>query len=98
MVRNLSPKKIILASGAPKVVNTNKYGIYIPTREELLTYNRTTKDMANYLDVEELIYNDIDTVIETLKFTNPYSNLDGFETSMFFEPESSNAIRNVAMA
>ena len=81
MVRSFQPKKIIFASCAPIIRNTNQYGIYIPTQEELISYNRTEEDIRTKMGVDCLVYNDLDSIIRVLKDKNP--KIDGFEVSMF---------------
>ena len=81
IARNFGAKKIYFGSCAPIISNTNKYGINIPTKNELISYNRDESDIAEYLGVDYLIYNDLDKITQKLMEIN--SNFDGFETSMF---------------
>ena len=74
-------KKIYFGSGAPPVLYDNRYGIYIPKKNELIANNRSYDDIADIIGVNKVIYNDLNEVVNTLKQMNP--TLDGFETSMF---------------
>lgn len=81
LVRRYNARKIYFASCSPVVRNTNVYGIHIPTREELISFQSSENDIRNYLGVDHLIYNDLDDIVRELKKFNP--TLNGFEVSMF---------------
>ena len=61
--------------------NTNKYGIYIPTKEELISNKRNEEEIKKELGIDYLIYNDLDKIISELKNVN--KDIDNFEISMF---------------
>ena len=63
------------------VVGPNKYGIYIPTKEELISFERTEDEIAKDLNVEFLIYNDLGSIVHEIKQLNP--EIKDFEVSMF---------------
>ena len=81
LVRRYNARKIYFASCSPVVRNTNVYGINIPTREELISFQSSENDIRDYLGVDYLIYNDLDDIVCELKKMN--TTLDGFEISMF---------------
>lgn len=81
MVKNYGCKKIYFASCSPVIKNTNKYGIYIPTQEELISYQRNEEEIRKELQVDYLIYNDLDKIIACLKELN--NEIKNFEISMF---------------
>ena len=81
IAKNYGAKTVYFGSCSPVITNTNKYGINIPTKTELISHNRDQEDIAESLGVDYLIYNDLDKIISKLKEINPY--IDGFETSMF---------------
>lgn len=81
IARSYGAKTIYFASCAPVVKETNQYGIYIPTREELVSFERTEEQIRELINVDYLIYNDLDKITEELKTLN--CQIDGFETSMF---------------
>jgi len=81
LAKKAGSKNIYFGSGSPQILYPNKYGIYIPTREELIAVNRSDEDIADILGAQKVIYNDLYEVVNCLKKLNP--NLDGFETSMF---------------
>ncbi len=75
---------LYFASAAPPVVNSNKYGIFIETPNELIAYNKTNEEIAKEIGVSKVIYNDLNDIIEKLKLINPLIN--DFEKSMFIHP------------
>ena len=81
MIKKFDCKKVYFASCAPIIKNTNHYGIYIPTKEELISFQRTEEDIRLELGLDYLIYNDLDHIVEELKNMN--KNIFGFEVSMF---------------
>ena len=81
MIKKYGCKKIYFASCSPIIKNTNNYGIYIPTREELISFNRTEEEIKKELEVDYLIYNNLEPIIDGLKQLN--KDIDNFEISMF---------------
>ena len=80
-------KKIWIASAAPPIRYVNSLGINIPTREELIAYNRTSVEIARELNCDGVIYNDLDIICGEIKKldVNIFANgsIDGFEVSCF---------------
>ena len=81
LARDSGAKKIYFASLAPLVKYSNKYGIAIPTRKELVAYKKNDREIAEILGADYVIYNDLDDVIKICKELNPI--IDRFETSCF---------------
>ena len=82
IVKKCNPRKIIFVSCSPVIKNTNNFGIYIPTKEELIYYDsRSIEDIRKYLGVDYLFYNDLDDIVNELLKKN--KKIDGFEISMF---------------
>lgn len=81
LAKTYGAKTIYFGSCSPIIVNTNQYGINIPTKEELISFNRNEDEIAKSLGVDYLIYNDLDKIVSKLRQISP--NIDGFEISMF---------------
>jgi len=81
LARDSGAKKIYFASLAPPVKYSNKYGISIPTRKELVAYKKNDREIAEILGADCVIYNDLDDVIKICKELNPM--ISRFETSCF---------------
>lgn len=83
LAKKCNVNSIIFCSASPAVLNTNNYGIYIATCEELIAHNKTNEEIAEILGIDKIIYNDLQEITQCLKKINP--DIKGFETSMFEE-------------
>ena len=81
MARDAGAKKVFFASAAPPVRFPNVYGIDIPTRQELVAHHRTEAEIEVQLGAEHVIYNDLDDVIDAVRFFNP--NITAMDASCF---------------
>ena len=86
MIRELvQPKKLIIVSLAPPIKYENFYGIDISARSTLVAHERTSKEIAQELGADEVIYGDLDTIIKALR-KEAHKNkvyVDGYENSVF---------------
>ena len=73
--------KVYLCSGAPIINNINKYGININSKEELLFFDKNIEQVERIINVDKIIFNDVNCIIDLLKILN--SNIKGYEISMF---------------
>ena len=76
LAKQAGANKIFFASASPPVLYPNIYGIHIPTSEELVAYQRTPTEVAQYIGADYVIYNDLADVIKSCI-------LPQFETSCF---------------
>ena len=81
MAREYGANQVFFASCAPIVKDTNQYGIYIPTREELISFQRTEEEIRAHLGADYLLFHDLNTITNIIRKLNPL--IQGFETSMF---------------
>jgi amidophosphoribosyltransferase len=81
MARESGARRVFFASAAPPVRYPNVYGIDMPTREELIANGRSTEEIAFEIGADELIYQDLDALIDDVRRTNP--DVVSFETSCF---------------
>jgi amidophosphoribosyltransferase len=81
MARDSGARKVYFASAAPPVRYPNVYGIDMPTREELIASNRSDEEIAREIGCDELIYQDLDALIEDVRSVNPA--VKNFEASCF---------------
>lgn len=81
LANNCNVKSIIFSSGSPRIINTNNFGIYIPTKEELIAHNKTNDEIAKDINVKKVIYNDLFDLIECLYDMN--NKIVDCEKSMF---------------
>ena len=83
LAKNAGAENTYIASGSPKILYPNNYGIYIPCKEKLIANKRTNKEIADVLGTEKVIYNDLQDVINILKNMN--NRISDFEISMFHD-------------
>jgi amidophosphoribosyltransferase len=81
MARDAGAARVFFASAAPPVRYPNVYGIDMPTRAELLAYNRSDEEIAREIGCDALIYQDLSALVEDVKAENPA--IKDFDTSCF---------------
>src|SRR5215212_3483379 len=81
MAREAGARKVFFASAAPPVRFPNVYGIDMPSREELIANGRSNAEVAREIGCDELIYQDLDALIEDVRSVNPA--VTSFEASCF---------------
>ncbi len=81
MVREAGAKKVFFASAAPEVRYPNVYGIDMPTREELIANGRTAAEIAQEINADACIFQDLDALEQVVRRLNP--QIEGFDDSCF---------------
>ena len=81
MAREAGARKVFFASAAPPVRFANVYGIDMPTRDELIATGRSDEEIARHIGADELIYQDLDALIDDVRSVNP--QVRNFEASCF---------------
>lgn len=81
MARESGARKVFFASAAPPVRFPNVYGIDMPSREELIANGRTAAEVGREIGCDELIYQDLDALIQDVSSVNP--KVTTFEASCF---------------
>lgn len=81
MAREAGASKVFFASAAPPVRYPNVYGIDMPTRAELLAFNRSDEEIAREIGCDALIYQELSALVEDVKAENPA--IQDFDTSCF---------------
>ncbi len=66
MVRDFGAKKVYFVSACPPLKNPCFYGVDIPTRAELIASNMTVEEIQTYIDVDILMYQEIEDLIEAV--------------------------------
>ena len=80
-LRKNNVNKIYFVSCCPPIKYPNKYGIAIPSFQELIAHNRSDSMIKNELNVDELFFLDLDSLCKVLNELNPC--IKKFETSVF---------------
>ena len=81
MARESGARKVFFASAAPPVRFPNVYGIDMPSRDELIANGRTAAEVGREIGCDELIYQDLDALIQDVSSVNP--KVTSFEASCF---------------
>ena len=81
MARDAGAKKVYLASAAPPVRYPNVYGIDMPAPEEFVAHGQTVEEIADYIGVDWLVYQDLEDLIECTSGIN--DEVNRFDTSVF---------------
>ena len=81
MARAAGAKKIYFASAAPEIRYPNVYGIDMPTKHELIAYNRNVDEIAQLIGVDRLIFQDLNALMISVQQENP--SIREFDASVF---------------
>lgn len=66
MLRDFGAKELYFASACPPVKSPCFYGVDMPTRDELIAGNMDVDEIEKYLDVDALLYQEIDDLVEAV--------------------------------
>ncbi|KAG8977453.1 amidophosphoribosyltransferase, partial [Tulasnella sp. 427] len=81
MAKDVGAKKVIFASCAPPIRYSNVYGIDMPSRNELVAYERSEDEIAKALGADVVIYQTLPDLINSVTQLN--SELTRFDCSVF---------------
>ena len=80
LLKEYQVKKIFIAISSPEIINTNHYGIDIPTKEELLCFQKTNQKIETDLCVEKIIFQDLNDLKQSIQ---SFEAIQHFELSVF---------------
>lgn len=85
MLKDAGAKKITFASLSPPIRYRNIYGVDIPTKSELVAWNRTTDEIRDFIGADVLIYQDISDLEQSILEAAPKNEnqIIRFEMSIF---------------
>ena len=81
MARDAGAKRVYLASAAPPVRYPNVYGIDMPSPRELIAHGRSVDDIAQLINADWLVYQDLEELVRCSREGNPA--VTDFECSVF---------------
>jgi amidophosphoribosyltransferase len=81
MARDAGAAKVYLASAAPPVRFPNVYGIDMPAANEFVAHDQTVDEIADYIGVDWLIYQDLEDLQSCAMGINP--RIERFDCSVF---------------
>ncbi len=80
MAKDAGANKVFFTSAAPPVRYPHVYGINMPNRDELIAHDRTIKEIAEKLEIDNLVYQSIENLRNSIICD---SLLDDLEMSCF---------------
>ena len=84
MARDAGAKNVYFCSAAPPIRYPNIYGIDIPTRKELVAYERNEEQVAEHIGCDWVVYQDLeDLVTSVASCSDPDLPLTGRFTSLY---------------
>ncbi|MDM8569635.1 phosphoribosyltransferase family protein, partial [Thiotrichales bacterium HSG1] len=81
MARDAGANKVYFASAAPPIRYPNVYGIDMPVANELLAHERSVEEIAELIQADWLIYQDLKDLVACARKGN--KNIKQFDTSCF---------------
>jgi amidophosphoribosyltransferase len=66
VVRHFGAKEVYFVSACPPVKYPDFYGIDIPSRSELIAYEKTNEEIREYIGADMLLYQTIEDVEEAV--------------------------------
>lgn len=80
LLKENNVNKIFVGISCPEIINTNKYGLDIPNKNDLLCYNKSLLEIEKILDIEKIIFQDLSDLKKSIQSIKPIEN---FEISVF---------------
>ena len=74
MAKDAGANKVFFTSAAPPVRFPHVYGINMPNRDELIAHDRTISQIADQLEIDNLVYQSVENLrksIICLLYTSP---------------------------
>lgn len=68
LCREAGANKVYVASAAPPIINPCVYGVDMPTRKELVAAGLSIDEIKKTLQIDELIYQDIEDLVASVKY------------------------------
>jgi len=66
MLKDFGAKKVFFAISCPPIKFPCYYGVDMPTREELIAHNKTIDQIKKFLEVDEILYQEINELVEAV--------------------------------
>ena len=66
MLRDFGAKEVYFTSACPPVKSPCFYGVDMPTKDELIAGNMSEEEIEVYLEVDALLYQNIDDLVEAV--------------------------------
>jgi amidophosphoribosyltransferase len=66
MAKDAGANKVFFTSAAPPVRFPHVYGINMPNRDELIAHNRTISEIADQLEIDNLVYQSVENLRKSI--------------------------------
>ena len=76
MARSAGANKVTFTSAAPPIRYPHVYGINMPSRNELIAYNRNINEIENNLFIDKMIYQEVDDLTKAITKDSEIKELD----------------------
>ena len=76
MARDAGANKVIFTSAAPPIRHAHVYGINMPSRKELIAYNRSIDEIEEKLSIDKMVYQDVANLKKSIIGKSKLENLD----------------------
>ena len=76
MAKDAGANKVFFTSAAPPVRYPHVYGINMPTREELIAHNRSISQIAESLEIDNLVYQSVENLKKSIIDGSSVEDLD----------------------
>ena len=76
MARSAGANKVTFTSAAPPIRYPHVYGINMPSRKELIAYNRNINEIENNLFIDKMIYQEVDDLTKAIIKDSTIKHLD----------------------
>ena len=81
MAKDVGAKQVIMASCAPAIRYSNVYGIDMPSRTELVAYNRDIPSICQEIGADLVIFQTLPDLVASVRRFNPA--ISRFDCSIF---------------
>ena len=76
MARDAGANKVVFTSAAPPIRYAHVYGINMPSRKELIAYNRSIKEIEKELSIDKMVYQNVSNLKEAIITNSKVKELD----------------------
>ncbi|KAH3687855.1 hypothetical protein WICPIJ_001148 [Wickerhamomyces pijperi] len=83
MAREAGAKKVFFASAAPAIRYNHIYGIDLADTKALVAFEKSEAEVAKAIGADEVIYQKLEDLIESVKMEDPTGPIQGFEVGVF---------------
>ena len=66
MAKDAGANKVYFTSAAPPVRFPHVYGINMPNKDELIAHDRTISEIADQLEIDNLVYQSVENLRESI--------------------------------